>query len=317
MSEYDRIASRSPQYRQQDQMPGIVKAQVVDVRDPSMMGRVRALAYGIHGDYQDLDIEAIQWADCAIGGRGAFMPPQLGDRVLLSFDAGDKYAPLVTGYWTATPMGDGKLPWNKWKGSEIRPEVWHHHDLYPEGLMLASSGLGNAIWILDIVMNRSNDEREANIASSINIMDTGGKYIRSKSFFMGKPDYSPVEEFIDSEQDNQTKGSLYKKDFGEYQRLRTGFEATHEIDPVPGAIELGHQHLKRDMLSDESTFTLDRLTQKLDETEVSHEVQSIGGTIWNTRVKQAQLSILESTIMLNAPQVVMISDLLTVPRRWD
>ena len=167
---------RRSQYVQTQRIPGIMVGQVVDVRDPWRKGRVKVQVYGVHGDYPEFDIGNLDYIPCAQPFRGAFTAPQLGDRVLISFQAGDKNSMMVVGYVLETPMGDGKLFWNSRVGTEVRPEGWHHRDLYPESLVLASSGLGNTIWIQDIVMGASKGGT-GDLSSQIRMEDTDRKSV--------------------------------------------------------------------------------------------------------------------------------------------
>lgn len=76
-------------------MSGVAVALVINNQDPEGLGRVQVKL----PDYSDLDIG--HWARVAVlmGGnnRGTFFLPEVGDEVLVAFEAGDLERPFVLG----------------------------------------------------------------------------------------------------------------------------------------------------------------------------------------------------------------------------
>ena len=302
----DSRIKKSPQFGQTDTGNGSHKAIIVDVRDPHMEANARVLVYAEQGDYRKLDIYALDWASPKQGCVGSYNPPKIGDRVWVDFEAGEKYSMVYYGSWNAAPMGDGTLPWNKSKGSDVPIEVQHSRDLYPEASMLKRSGNGNAIWMKDLFMNG------AYLASSINLMDTAGKFIRISSIHPDlEQEYAPKDEFDEGE------GQLHKGDIGEFKPVRKGYEHPNEIDPVPGSIEIGVHRLNRSMISGKEDFTQDRTVQKLDEETLAFEAISTEGKSFINRLNGISQQFMESSMVLFAPQSVRVPNFLSCPQRWD
>ena len=299
------LTEQQPQYMQQETAPGVLKGIVVDVRDPWQLGRVRVACYGTNGDYPDLDVSTLLWAEPAHKGRG-FAPLELFDRVMLTFDTGNKYAPMFLGTWRAMPMGDGTLPQNKRIGNENRMECWHHHDLYPETQMPCSSANGNSIWINDIYMD------EKNFASSINLQDVSGKFFKIKTFKLDAKVWSPVIRVPKGE------GALYKYDPGDNEAMRYGYEHVDQMDSEAGVIEFGHQRLKQHMFTAKEDFTLDQKTQKAeDDGDVTAEERWQAGKLRMSRVDQASMVTMGGAMMLTAPSFIFLNNFLAPPTRWD
>lgn len=305
MTSDENFLKRSPQFLQQDLQAGSMKGFVVDRRDPHLQGGVRITAYGMDGDYKDEDVYTMKWASPIQAIRGAYAPPDLWDRVMLSFDGGEKDSPLCIGHWNAAPMGEGTLPLSKWKGSFIRPENWLHHDLYPETIMLGCSGPGNAIWYEDIELDKKY------LASSINLVDTGGRYLRIKSLHMQFDPYSPVEEVPEGE------GALYQADFGELKPTRKGTEFLDGMDSTLGALELGQRGAKRALLSGEKEFVADTVVLRDQDDKVVFQQEAINGKSWSIRQEMTNLSGFMDTLMLNASGGVMVNKFYCAPRRYD
>lgn len=288
---------KSPQNLQQDVLAGIHKGIVVDVRDPTSSGKVRVHLYGLQGDYANLDVYSIPWAEMAKSIRGSFGPPQLWDRVLVSFEVGDSKAPLVVGYWTANPAGKGSLPYSKRVGSEIRPEGWHNRDLYPEAIILGASGLGNAIWMLDKVISGTD------VASVIQMEDTGGKEIKIRSYHPGK------QPFLTKDQVPEGKGALLGG-FGEPGKpLRDGFSTV--TDPVAGSIELNQQNTSRIMQSSTTNFATDIMIQTGGISQIS-----AGGKFHNLQQGLASVTLFNDSFSLMGKKGAVFTEQV-LPRRWD
>ena len=305
-TDIDSKFKKEPQYLQQDIGQGCKKAIIVDVRDPHMNYAARVLIYSEHGDYKNLDIYALDWAEPLGGVTGSFNPPKLGDRVWVTYEEGEKYSLVYFGSWTATPMGDGTLPWNKRKGNEIPIEVRHHRDLYHESSMIKRSGNGNALWMNDLFLDKSH------LASSINIMDSAGKYFRVKSFHSDlEQEYTPKDEFEEGE------GQLYKGDIGEFKSVRKGYELPSEIDQLPGAIEFGVQRLSKKLVAGKEDFSVDITEQKSDDTKIDFDSIALAAKLCRTRLEAVSSQMMDGMMGLFAPSSVRIPNLLTCPERWD
>ncbi len=77
-------------------IPGVVSAIVRDLSDPDGQGRIEL-------EFKHLpDGPKSSWAPVAAamagGGRGAFLMPEVGDEVLVSFDQGDFNHPFIVGF---------------------------------------------------------------------------------------------------------------------------------------------------------------------------------------------------------------------------
>jgi phage protein D/phage baseplate assembly protein gpV len=89
-------------------LPGVVVAQVTDVRDPEQMGRVKLRFPWLSDDYVS------DWARTSQPGagsrRGAVVLPEVNDEVLVAFEWGDLRRPYVVGgLWNGVdpaPLGD-------------------------------------------------------------------------------------------------------------------------------------------------------------------------------------------------------------------
>jgi hypothetical protein len=292
--------ARSPQLAQADTSGGSHKGIVVDVRDPFQRGFARVWCYTVHGDLPGLDISAIPWAEFKQPLRGSFSPPELWDRVLIDFEGGNRDSPVITGYWYGIPTGRGNLPMTRTKGSEIRPENWNQHDLYPENLMLACSGEGNAIWFEDKLMGGNY------VSSNIQIVDTGAKFFQIRSI------HSDVSDFAS---DSGVPDQLYGANVPERKALRDGM--TPIVDPVRGSIDFGHQNLSRSLITDENSFTIDQMTQLDDQGNVAIDSVAAGGFASRTRQGQGFIAQASNSIFLNSPVGVFAPNMLSLPRRWD
>jgi len=296
----DQKIQQKPQNVQGDLKGGLFKGIVVDVRDPSGAGRVRVHSYPLHGDYKDLNVNAIPWAEPLFSNHLQFSPPELYDRVWLSFENGDQYCPVYLGYWYACPMGRGTLPYSRRVGSEVRPEAWHSADLYPETLILAASAEGNVIWFENKLLD------DDHLLSTINLEDTGSKFIKIWSLHPDTSDYAP---------DSAVTGSLDGANVQEGDVTRTGVDLDN--DPVTGAIEIGHQNVWRSMQTGAETFTADQLFQLDNNADLSFGSLAISGQIWKTRQGNAGMVLADNAAFLNSPVGVFVPKFLTTPKRWD
>lgn len=90
----------------------IYRGVVEDVADPQMRKRVRVRVNGIHP--QSVASDRLAWAELAClpssSLAGDFFPFQVGDRVFVMFEGGDRNKPLVTGGWIARPANLSDIP---------------------------------------------------------------------------------------------------------------------------------------------------------------------------------------------------------------
>ena len=89
--------------------PGLYRGTVVDVRDPQKRGRVRATVHAVGSE----PLQA--WFDPVVPQagplRGWFLPPAVGDSVVVAFDLGDPSKPLVyLGGWFGYPSNRSEVP---------------------------------------------------------------------------------------------------------------------------------------------------------------------------------------------------------------
>lgn len=198
---------------------GVYKGEVVDVRDPNLSGRVRVHVYGLHGDYPRTDISMLPWIE-PIHGSG-FYPLQLGDRIAVTFEAGDKTKPIMLGRMTATPMGRGRLPWNTRIGNELPPQGWWNNDMYPESIVFGRGAHGSCGWLQEIFLSKGDSKdpfSKGTLSTSVVFEDTGGKAFRTISVHRDVPHWSPVNKF------KIGLGGLYKGETLVNRHLRSGFE---------------------------------------------------------------------------------------------
>jgi Type VI secretion system/phage-baseplate injector OB domain len=293
-----RFLNNSPQFGQPDQLHGIFKGYIVDVRDPFMLGQVRVWCYALHGDTAKLDVDALPWAMIPKSVRGAFGPPELFDQALVSFECGDRYTPIVLGYWDMVPAGSngtGALPNTAAQGSSIRPEAWHSHDLYPEALILGASGIGNAAWLESKIVGGSN------VASVVEMEDTGGRLFKTKSYHIGS------QPWMSQPSVPSGPGGL-QGGFGQPgQAIRTGAETVPSA--VSGQVSLGGPNLLYVQMTDDQDFTMDVLADA-----GGTSIQTVSGKVRRVSVGDAELTM--SMGIVNIPSGVGL-DFTTCPKRWD
>lgn len=84
--------------------PGVHLAEVVSIDDPQQLARVQVRLYSFDGvEGQDAAIWARVASAFAGNNRGAFLIPDVGDEVLVSFVNGDPRYPIVLGgLWNGT-----------------------------------------------------------------------------------------------------------------------------------------------------------------------------------------------------------------------
>lgn len=247
MTDVDTRLEKKPNLVQTLIKAGVYKGMAVDVRDPLGLARARVHIPELHGDYKDLNINQIYWALPHKALRGSHTPPEWGDKLLVSFNNGNIMEPQIVGYWESIPNGKGTLSFNVVQGTDTRAEGWWHHDWYPESLVLAASGEGCAIWFENKQLG------ESDLYSAIKLCDTGGKFFNVWSWHPQTLDYAATEK-IDADE------SLHGLSMDPPNVTRTG---THPIIvQVGGGIDFGHQNLKRSMLADDNSFTIDQLWQK-------------------------------------------------------
>lgn len=88
---------------------GIYRARVFDNRDPEKSGRVRVIVHRVSPDPMG------PWLEPSTAGaganRGLFCPPEIGDEVFMSFEAGDPSRPMMYfGGWFAAPDNVSEVP---------------------------------------------------------------------------------------------------------------------------------------------------------------------------------------------------------------
>ena len=284
-------------------------AQVVDVRDPWRMGRCRVHIYGHNGDYPLTNIGTIDWSHPMQPGRGSFMPPQLGDRVLCSFESGDKYAPTILGHVYETPMGDGTLPWNARKGTEHGPEAYPNCDLYPEALVLARSGNGNCIYVWDIGLGCSGTSQpKGYLCSSLNMVDTGGRFLRVGTVHRSQRLWQPTNDFGVGE------GTLYKQDYGQTQPVRDGTETTADLDDTAGQVELGTKRSYQAWIGSKDKQAVDLSVQSDSDDNVSLDRSAVSGKALAERQGSAGMTVTDLSLFLAGS--VFGPEPLFPPRTW-
>lgn len=302
------FTKRKPQYVQTSQQPGVMVGHVVSARDPWRKGRAKVQLPGKDGDYPLTDIGALEFIQSMQPGRGAFMPPQLGDRVLVSFQAGEKNSPMIIGHVQETPMGDGKTFWNSRTGSEVHPKGWFNRALYPEALVLAASGLGNVISMRDVVMDAAKSGT-GDLASCIEVQDTGGKFFRINSFHEQVKTYVPVDVIPDG------KGTLYQQDYGKTEALTKGTETLTDIDQVAGSIDLGMHLVQKTAKQAKEEDSLDRTLQLTDKSTVSHSRSAVSGKMYSICQEESAVSLMEKQSFL-AGQFYFSTRPLMPPEKW-
>ncbi len=293
---YDHILS-NPNQLQTSAMSGILKGIVIDVRDPAMTGRVRVYIFANQGHLVNIDAQAVPWCERGHGMRG-FVSSELGDRVLVSFEASDKSAPIVVGNWYACPMGGDKTLWSSKTGSEVPPEAWRYHDLYPEVNVVIMSGAGNGIWTEDKLIGQ-------NLASVIQLNDTGDKIVKASSFHLGCQGYAPFQKY---------DGGIGKmlNQSGSTKRVRDGVTAA---DKVAGEIELSHHNITRLMTTDKDTYSLDQMLQNDDQGSPNVCQESMNGQMHRTRQETNSMSMVDGLLALNAEAISALS-FYQPPRIW-
>lgn len=298
---------------------GNFKGIVVDNRDPFQTGRIRLWDYGTKGDYNNQNVDDLPWSE-PMFAAASFTPPPLFARAWGSFEAGDMYAPVWTGSWHATPMGDGTLPHNKWVGSTVRPECWHNHDLYPEVIMSAYSGDGNAIWFEDKLLGASSDgsgSQTGDLVSSINIVDCGGKRLRLRSICTQVQGYSPITKVGSSDSTSSDDSTLYQKSFGEFKPTRKGTEFLDEMDAVSGSLDLQVQNNRRSMTTDEDEYATDSFVQLDEDSKVATDEINMAGLIARRSQARTAFTAMDDCMFLYAKENIFATSILTPPERWD
>ena len=293
---------RSPQSKQTDAINGENKGIVVDVRDPWQLGRVRVWCYGVMGDLAGLNVAALPWAECCPSMRGT-APPEIFDRVIVTFESGDRDHPMIKGYWYGNPPGGGRLPHTGKTGTDIRPEGWHNHSLYPESRVISMSGAGNGIWTEDKLVGGKN------LASVVQIEDTAGKVIKTRSFHLGVSGYATQPQLP------QGSGALANTTIQPNTPLRDGL--TPVSDAVSGSIEMGSQQVYRSMINDSDKFSIDQLSQAGDTSDDSISVQSMYGVTHQISQGGATVTLCDQNISINAQDNITIFNQANLPKRWD
>lgn len=336
---------RSPGLIQGDTRQGIYRGLVVDPMDPELRGRVRVHIYGLHGDYAGVDSSCILWSEPINPFGGSVSPPEFGARVWVAFEAGDLNAPIVLGQWYANGTGRGTLPMDLHFGSEISPDTWSHHDQYPEGLSVFRTGEGSSFFVLNKLINNKSME------SVIQIVDTGGKFIRTKSFHLKQKDNTPV---LDGDVMDQVPDNLDGKTIKSGNVARSGFGT--ECDVSPGSIKIripfmvsggdtttaandqgpdtnegvvAADALARTLLSGPDNVTCDSMTQLAVQEEAASpgggesvgpaiEEQAVAGMVLSKRINNAVFSGMQNNWFFNTSGfIINAGQSLSAPRRYD
>ena len=199
--------------RNPSKLEGVYRARVEYNQDPMSQGRVRIRVPSLHGMTSNgIDMEDLPWANLvgssAGYGYGSFMVPEVGEYVMVQFEDGDRYKPIVMGsiYGSGSKKpkeyGTGDEDDMKWESipkiSEVPEEAQRviptMKVLYksPTGATIAvdesqgkegvylSDGLGQSISISSALISKDNKgpnaKRESEEAS-ISIVDFAGQSI--------------------------------------------------------------------------------------------------------------------------------------------
>lgn len=169
---------------------GFYEAIVEENKDPMGQGRVKARVQSIHGN--PMNYPDLPWAKPIFTSTLSFDPPEIYDRVWLTFENGLRDHPLWIGTRYAAPLGkpcqtaDGKSVYTPEKrlGSEVPREGWTSDYSKPQAKVVARSREGNCIWFEDTTNG-------GNFTGTVVVEDTGGKYLKLRSFHSGKSDFDP------------------------------------------------------------------------------------------------------------------------------
>jgi hypothetical protein len=225
----------------------------------------------------------------------------------VTFENGDRYAPVWIGYWNAIPAGRGSLPHNSKTGTEVPWEALKFSkDLYPNAQVLGRSAEGNGIWFED-----SSDNGKYH--GGIFIEDSQGKFLKM-TFIRPGEDYTPNGGTLPT----QGSGSGGKWSGSKTWRKSEMSGRRSKIDPS-GELSIGSEHFQ---LSAKGTANGTRST------EIEHRSgsmissdKSFSGK-WNQKfvgsfgnnVTQTSLDgrhSLQASTFINSAR-----DTLTVPQRW-
>lgn len=291
---------KQPQNSQSDMIFGIYKGRIVDVRDPMSLGRVRVWSYPLYGDAVNINVDCIPWAEVVHNGR----TPELWDGAWLSFESGDRYAPIVLGSWKCNPVGRGTLPYSTKVGSELRPEGFANRNLYPESEVVSADGPGN------VISTHARYLDQNSLASDIISEDTGGKRISISSFHTNAKPYTPVDEVPGG------LGALVGLTSANKpcSPIRDGFSTVQTT--TAGSIELFTQGLAKYMLSSATTFSHDIMTQG-GSSGIGVDQQSVNGDISRIRQDNSSVTLFDNTLALQAINGVLMANSFNPPRRYD
>jgi hypothetical protein len=218
---------------------GFFKGIVEDVCDPLQLGRVKVRVFSVHGYSTNLPTENLPWAEPAYSHKGSFSPPEIFDRVWVTFENGDRYKPIYFGHWNAHNDDVGGDPWEKKIGSTTPPETRYSSPLYPEGLSVARSGEGNQIWFLDHKLD------DKDYFGELNIQDSSGRYIKFYNRKEGK-----IDGRFKGDEDNPDP--LDDWEMPEEHRTRDLSERHSEITPQ-GGMSIGTKNYELNVNESEDT----------------------------------------------------------------
>lgn len=290
--------AKNPSQQQSSSMSGLQKGMIVDVRDSHLQGKARVWVYALHGDLVNVNVETLPWCEFAQSQRGSFSPAEIGDRALISFEASDKYAPVILAYWRGTPMARDNTLWSGPTGSEIRPEGWHHHNLYPESNILAMSGAGNGVWMEDKLVGK-------NLASVIHIETTGGDVMKASSFHLDCEGFAAFQKY-----EGGIGKVLDKSDLNKPVR-----DGVTKPDKAAGELELSNHNIKKLLITDKEFFSLDQTQQMNKDEEIGASQESLCGKVSRTRQGTASVSMVDEVVLLTGKAVAAMS-FYTTPRIW-
>ncbi len=169
-----------------DKLHGIFKAIVEDDTDPKGIGHVRIRVYALHGTEDVTPISLLPWAEPVHSESGQFNIPEVGDRVWVMFETGDRTHPVYLGHWLATPVisnASWSTPYGDRQGSETPKECWLNYRRRPQAASIARSKEGNQVWFEDKTVG-------GNYVGRVMLQNSGGAFFRITTHIQGT-DYEP------------------------------------------------------------------------------------------------------------------------------
>ena len=164
-----------------DKLFGVFKAIVEDISDPLALGHVRIRIYALHGMEEFTPVENLPWAEPLHSQQGSFSIPEVGDRVWVMFENGERTNPIWIGHWMAVPANQESnfeqgFPYWARKGSEVPQEAWITYKRRPQASVLSRSREGNAIWFEDKVVGSDK------YVGKINVQNANGDFFKLTAY---------------------------------------------------------------------------------------------------------------------------------------